>query len=712
MSTGTLGFDGGSGRPNGIYPIVTKGMGEGETPANINMNYFLGITATGVIGADFEDKAGGINHPAWGSTAITTGIWHHIAATYTGTCWALYLDGNLETLNPLVTACPNATPESASIQHAALAAGLNSSGGLGAGFFSGVIDEARLWNVARSQAEIQATMLQGITSGTGLIARWGLNQGSGTSATDSVSGVVNGTLTNGPTWVTGTPFELTFSRTFQEGVNGYIGTVDTHIKQVSPNLSFGSLQAIKWDTRGTDTDPSTQEFGLIRFDNIFGSGTGQIPAGASIVSATLQYTVFNASASPNANVNEILSDWTEETTWDAFGNTPGVQPEDYGVLVTTAPASATGNYTIDVTSSLAAWSTNPLTTNRGWIFRPNDLDGVDIRSSEYTTSSNRPLLRVNYTPPPSTPPAAPSGLSATAPTHTQVHLTWNDNANNESNFQLERSTNGISGGYSLRATLAANTSVYDDLPLSPLNEYCYRVRAVNIAGQSGYADPVCVTTPAAGNTAIRFGANNAYVTLGDPDALKLPQFTIETWFKREGAGVTITTGSDGISNAVPLVSKGTSQADGTNVDMNFFLGIDNDLNVIAADFEEGAGGGSPGRNNPIRGATILNLNTWYHAAATYDGTKWQLFLNGNMEAEISVNQPPRSDSIQHASLGSSIRSDGTTAQGFFNGVLDEARIWNYARTQAQIQADLNSEISTNPSGLVARWGMNEGSDQP
>ena len=69
MSTGTSGLDGTAGRPF-AYPVLAKGMGEGEAPANINTNWFLGITNTGVIGADFEDTAGGVNRPAWGTTTV------------------------------------------------------------------------------------------------------------------------------------------------------------------------------------------------------------------------------------------------------------------------------------------------------------------------------------------------------------------------------------------------------------------------------------------------------------------------------------------------------------------------------------------------------------------------------------------------------------------------------------------------------------------
>ncbi|MBK7513900.1 MAG: fibronectin type III domain-containing protein [Chloracidobacterium sp.] len=207
MSTGTNGLDGTSGHPL-VYPVLTKGMGQGETPANINMNWFLGITSTGVVGADFEDNADGGNHPAWGSTTIPVGEWHHIAATYTGSCWALFVDGSPDTLNGAATQCPNATPEFTSIQHAGLAAGIGSTGQLAAGFFAGTIDEARVWNLARSQSEILSTVNSELTSGTGLIARWGLNEGTGLTANSSV-GSFPGTLTSGPVWVTpGAPFNI------------------------------------------------------------------------------------------------------------------------------------------------------------------------------------------------------------------------------------------------------------------------------------------------------------------------------------------------------------------------------------------------------------------------------------------------------------------------------------------------------------------------
>ena len=42
----------------------------------------------------------------------------------------------------------------------------------------------------------------------------------------------------------------------------------------------------------------------------------------------------------------------------------------------------------------------------------------------------------------------------------------------------------------------------------------------------------------------------------------------------------------------------------------------------------------------------------------------------------------------------------------FVGEIDELRIWNAARTQEEILANMNSELTRNESGLVAYWNFN------
>ena len=131
---------------------------------------------------------------------------------------------------------------------------------------------------------------------------------------------------------------------------------------------------------------------------------------------------------------------------------------------------------------------------------------------------------------------------------------------------------------------------------------------------------------------------DAYVRVDNPAKLGLPTFTIEARFIMQGNGspALVTIGS----YAIPLVTKGRGECENCAADMNYFLGIQD--NVLFADFEEGSAGTSPGANHPVTGITPIQNNVWYHAAATYDGTKWQLFLNGVLERELTVAEPPRS----------------------------------------------------------------------
>ena len=65
-----------------------------------------------------------------------------------------------------------------------------------------------MWNYARTQTEIKATINSELTgSGTGLVARWGLDDGSGTTVADSIATAANGTITGtGYAWTAGAPF--------------------------------------------------------------------------------------------------------------------------------------------------------------------------------------------------------------------------------------------------------------------------------------------------------------------------------------------------------------------------------------------------------------------------------------------------------------------------------------------------------------------------
>ena len=183
----------------------------------------------------------------------------------------------------------------------------------------------------------------------------------------------------------------TFETSFQQDINGYSGTEDTFVMENNPDTAYGDEDWVEWDA----DDPfgsGKENTGLLKFDDIFGTGVGQIPLGSTILEATLTININDSG--DDATVNEVISAWSETTTYNGFGSTAGVQAEDYGDVTGTASGASTGAISLDVTDSVQGWSNGE--TNFGWIFRPSGDGGVEFRSSEFATVSQRPLLEVTY----------------------------------------------------------------------------------------------------------------------------------------------------------------------------------------------------------------------------------------------------------------------------------------------------------------------------
>src|SRR3989344_4899287 len=132
--------------------------------------------------------------------------------------------------------------------------------------------------------------------------------------------------------------------TFQQGLNGYTGTQDTIVRSNetasgtgqsgngdSRNSNFGSLVSLSID--GDDGSPGSKpNQGLIRFDNLFGTGAGQIGAGDTILSATLTLQVFDVGS--GLTVHNLLTNWNASTaTWNSLGNGLQVDGVELGTQV-------------------------------------------------------------------------------------------------------------------------------------------------------------------------------------------------------------------------------------------------------------------------------------------------------------------------------------------------------------------------------------------
>ncbi|BAL80363.1 fibronectin type III domain-containing protein [Caldisericum exile] len=119
-----------------------------------------------------------------------------------------------------------------------------------------------------------------------------------------------------------------------------------------------------------------------------------------------------------------------------------------------------------------------------------------IIAARWTNWSNSSDPVSEKTLPQGTPPAPPSELIATASSCSKVELSWKDNSLDETGFVIERKEG--SGTFGEIATVSSGVNTFDDLTVSPLTTYTYRVRAFNSFGKSVYTDEISVSTPACG----------------------------------------------------------------------------------------------------------------------------------------------------------------------------------------------------------------------
>jgi hypothetical protein len=180
---------------------------------------------------------------------------------------------------------------------------------------------------------------------------------------------------------------------FRRGDGGAFSQVnDTHIYDTTPNANFGTAAKLL-----VDGDKCINQAGvcktLIKFPSIIGPSTGQIPAGSTIVNATLELTIVNTG--DPMDVYQVTEAWTElGATWNSFA-TPGI-PGNRGKEFSVTP-SVLGKFSISITKIAQRWANGDV--NQGLLLASALADGSDYASSE-STGSPRPLLRVEFVPPP------------------------------------------------------------------------------------------------------------------------------------------------------------------------------------------------------------------------------------------------------------------------------------------------------------------------
>lgn len=106
------------------------------------------------------------------------------------------------------------------------------------------------------------------------------------------------------------------------------------------------------------------------------------------------------------------------------------------------------------------------------------------------------------------------------------------------------------------------------------------------------------------------------------------------------------------------------------------------------------------------GNAAFPLDQWTHIAGTWSSTESNLYVNGSQASTGTGGVPGLANTLNALLIGAA-ELEGVPARHWQGGI-DEVRIWNVVRTQAQIQADMDRALVGNEPGLVGYWNAEDG----
>jgi hypothetical protein len=679
-------------------------------------------------------SVGGAWYPAsFGPLAANT--WYYLAATYDGETLKSYVNGALVTSNPGPSGPPDADPFPFTL-------GKHSQASQ---FFQGIVDDVRVYSRALTLAEIQndmntavgvdttapiviittptSTGTYGANTSPLTIAGTASDSGGVAHVTWSNSAGGSGTATGTTSWSVGSialqPGTNVLTVTAQDAAgNNGSATLTVTYDPTAPTIAITSPTTGATYTTGTSPLTLSGTAG----DNVLvtqvtwsnstgGSGTATGTTSWSVSGIALQSgtNVLTITATDDANNTATATLTVNYTGTDTTGPVLAITSPTNNQVVNTTPINLEGTATdagrgnsgissVRVNGGLAAGGTATGAGTAQWTSTVTLSPGpnsISVVASDNSASQNATTAQITIT-----YDATPPTLAITIPT---TGATFSTNSSPialagtaSDNFAVTQVTWSTSTGASGTAGGTGNWTA-NGIPLQA-GTNVITVTAHDGANNTSTAT-LTVTYSAPAGLVAAYGFNEGSGTATVDSSGNGYNATLEggpAWV----AGVYgLALGFDGVSSfgtasGVPYLPAWTvsgwvkSPAAPTNGapsgpihhSQNFHFNWNHSNPAFMGTAALSVGG-------VWYGASFGSLaaNTWYFLAATYDGKALNAYSNGVlMTSNTSMSGPADQDPApltfgKHSQLSQ-----------YFQGTVDEVRIYNRALTMAEIRSDMNS----------------------
>ena len=214
------------------------------------------------------------------------------------------------------------------------------------------------------------------------------------------------------------------------------------------------------------------------------------------------------------------------------------------------------------------------------------------------------------------------------------------------------------------------------------------VGLASLIGLLFFANPALATSPEL-SIDLESGSSQ-YLSVVDSSALDLSTSgTLEAWVNFESL--------PSYNADYKFVSKWNSSSN----DRSYLFDLENTAgtyNLIFGVSSSGGGGSYSGHSVNWTPET----DVWYHVAATYNAGTVKLYVDGDQVGSDGSVSSSIYDGASDFIVGS--QEGGTSA--FFDGLIDDVRVWSDVRTEAEIEDNMFEALTGSESNLVGYWDLN------
>ena len=566
---------------------------------------------------------------ATGSTTLVAGQWYHIVGTWDGeNTVKIYVNGRLEGTTTGATSLVNSSEN------------LKIGGETGGNYFDGAIDQIQIFNYAVGADQVSNLMNGGSVNDPAVgspvghpILQLSYEEGYGTTAYDTSPQGLNGTLTN-------MAFTATSGRTNSGKVGkgvAFDGTDDAVSVPDNTIFSVNATNQLTVSTWVNFTSLSARQCVVCKGGNT--QYEWEIRNESNGTFSVLLYTSAGSTYMGGTLTKVLSTDTWYKIAFSVDLNVPKMDVYVDGVKLQTYTATS-GSYT----NGTAALQVGRRGDN------VHALSGFVDETKVYNYALSASEIALDYN----------QGKSVVF-----------------GNISTTSAGNVVSNSNDRSYCVPGDTTACN----APVAEWKFDEGTSTVANDtSGNANTGTLTSgptwgPGKLGNSVKLDGVDDHVLVSNSTSLQPTNITISAWFYLDSS---ISAETYGV-----IVDKPNTTHVSPFYDYHLRIDAAATTPVLTAAFVIGAYTAA----DTVVGTTTVTKNVWHHAVATYDGTTMITYLDGKLEGSAS-----NAGSITHHTESLYIGAFKNLTTGNFPGRLDQVRIYDYAKTPAQVAWEYNQGL--------------------